>query len=60
MTNTIIAGGKFDVNSSKYLEGSTFKKPGEISIIPNQPEARLIESSDRPLSKVTLETNHIP
>ena len=55
----MIAGTKLLVNNSKYFDGLTFIRPGAISTIPNQPEARLIESSERALSKVVLEASRI-
>lgn len=57
--NARIAGGKFNVNNSKYFNGSINEKPGETRSIPNQIEAKLIERSANASLNVALETNLI-
>lgn len=55
----IIAGGKFMAKSSRYFEKETPKNPGEISNIPNYPEARFKETTANPLINAVLEVKII-
>lgn len=55
----MIAGGRLNINRLRYFEVSTLASPGEISTTPNQPDAKLMERSDKLFSRVDCETDLI-